>query len=113
MLAVFGSKVVLEFSHGIFTWVNGEDFEPAKYEATISDNKVYFSVHAVGRQGGDFSADYVDWSGSFDGKTLNDVTAVWTRNGRGNWLYNFLLPDVVRFKFKQKGEFRHSDFGSD
>lgn len=103
LLGLINSKTTIEFKEGTFAWTKGEDFEPAPYETTEENGKIIFTARAAGKEGGDYVDDYVVWSGIYDGESLSDVTAVWTRKkGGSNWLYDFLLPEVVTFIFKQK-----------
>ena len=57
----------------------------------------------MGKADGAYVEDYVEWSGVYDGESLTDVTAVWTRKqGGGAWLHDLLLPEVVPFVFEQR-----------
>jgi hypothetical protein len=102
-LGLMRSKTIIEFKEGTFAWTTGEDFEPAPYETTEENGKIIFTARAAGKEGGAYVDDYADWSGVYNGESLSDVTAVWTRKeGGGNWLYDFLLPEVVTFIFEQE-----------
>ncbi|MBT8085895.1 MAG: hypothetical protein HKP32_03655 [Woeseia sp.] len=100
LLGLFAKKSVLRFEGQLFSWSSGEDFRPAAYETREENGKIIFTAHAVGNEGA-YANDYVDWRGEYDGESLSNVTAVWTRaQGGGDWLHDLLLPQTVTFSFK-------------
>ena len=102
LFSLIAIKSTLEFKQGTFTWTRGEDFKPAPYKTAAEDGKIIFTAHAVGKEGV-YADDYVDWRGIYDGESLRDVRAVWTRKeGSGDWLHDLLLPEVVTFVFGQE-----------
>ncbi|MBC8259380.1 MAG: hypothetical protein H8E38_10210 [SAR324 cluster bacterium] len=64
------------FEEGNFFWSSGVDggYKPVPYKIELKNAKIIFTVHS-GREEGD----YVDWTGFYDGGSLDNVTAVWTR----------------------------------
>ena len=92
------AKDTIVFKEGTFAWTSGIDagYKPAPYETTEENGSVIFTVRSVREEG-----DYVDWSGVYDGESLSNVTAVWTRVEK-DFVHDLLLPSKMTFIFKQR-----------
>ncbi len=91
-------KDTLIFKKGTFSWAGGiaDGYDPAHYRTTKENGNVIFTVRSK-RDGGD----YVDWSGVYDGHSLSNVRAVWTRKEK-DFGHDLFLPPKVTFTFTQK-----------
>lgn len=96
---VFSHQGNIEFKQGKLIWKVNEadkDYAPATYTTQRVGDKLVFSALMLGKNG-----DQVIWSGTYDGKTLSEVTAKWKRQ-KGDWVHDALLPDVVTMIFRAK-----------
>ncbi len=96
LLGLFGRTGVLAFQDGLATWTVGEgaqDLLPACYRVSKAQDGSRFRITMKGRDGGT-----VEWRGLYDGSTVRDVEAVWTRR-KGDFVHDLLLPDAVLLRF--------------
>ena len=87
-------QVTLVFKERTFAWTavaGPHGYQPTPYETTEEDGRVIFTVRAVREAG-----DSVDWRGVYDGVSLSNVTAVWTRTEKDFW-HDLFLPATVTF----------------
>ena len=91
-------KETITFKDGNFFWASGErgGYQPTPYKAKEIVGSVVFTVRSSREEG-----DYIDWIGTYDGESLKNVTAVWTRIEK-DFVHDLLLPQKVTFTFKQK-----------
>ena len=99
LLELMRGRTSLDFEQGTLAWSAGEDFAPAPYETRRQDGLLVFTARASGRPDGQYPDDHVDWSGVYDGESVRDVEAVWTRGKGRSRLLDVLLPGVVCFVF--------------
>jgi hypothetical protein len=94
---------------GLFS-VNGNlSFADGQLIWTVKDSKDTGPYHTTEVEGGlNFNAklsiennEQVEWSGFYDGKTLHNVYAVWTRN-KGDFVHDLFLPKQVTLDFTLK-----------
>ena len=69
--------------------------DSAPYEVEEKDGFLRFSSQ-VPADGGT----HVDWSGTYDGESVRNVQAVWTRTEEDDFVHDIFLPDVVTLVFK-------------
>ena len=61
------------------------------------DGVLGFTSHGPGEGG-----TYVDWSGTYNGESVSNVKAIWTRTEEDDFIHDLFLPDVVTLVFKQE-----------
>ncbi len=93
LIGLVSVKGTLSFNEGSLVWTVDSTNDTAPYKLEEFDGSVKFTSRMPTQDG-----EYVDWSGVYDGKTLSDVTALWTR-GKGDFIHDLLLPDVVTLVF--------------
>lgn len=95
-IGLFRVKGRLSFAHGMLTWsAKGADAS-APYSAREGEGVVTFAARVPADAG-----THVDWSGAYDGKSLSNVKAVWTRTGEKDFIHDLFLPDVVTLVFEE------------
>ncbi len=83
----------LSFRDGMLIWAARGEENAGPYSLTGTDGQFEFSAeHLIEND------EHVRWSGSFDGQTATNVTAVWTRV-EGDWVHDLLLPEQVTLEF--------------
>lgn len=97
IFGLFSVKGTLSFKDGLLIWSAKGSDESAPYETESLDGLLKFTSRVPGESG-----TYVDWSGTYDGHSVNDVRAIWTRAGEDDFIHDLFLPDVVSLVFKQK-----------
>lgn len=94
---LIGREGTLAFEGGRLSWRVGDEpqeFAPAPYALSPGrEGSAIFRARMPGARG-----DHVEWHGRFDGSTLHDVTATWTRVP-GDFVHDLLLPPVVTLRF--------------
>lgn len=94
ILGLFRVRGTLSFDDGLLVWSARGSNESAPYEVERHGGLLRFSA-TVDVEGGS----HVDWSGTYDGKTLLEVRAVWTRVDEDDFVHDLFLPDVVTLIF--------------
>lgn len=97
LIGLFSVKGVLSFKNGMLTWSTKDSKNSATYITDEVDGVLVFTSHVPGEDG-----IYVKWRGIYDGKSVSDVKATWTRTEEDDFIHDLFLPDVVTLVFKQK-----------
>lgn len=91
---LFGVDGTLSFSNGELTWEAQGSRDTAPYEAELVDGQLLFQSLLPADDGTS-----VAWSGTFDGVSLRDVEARWSRATEEDAVHDFFLGDVVTLDF--------------
>ena len=83
----------LSFENGFLIWSTGDSKDIGEFEIHEHPKGIKFSATLSIENN-----EKVEWSGIYDGVSLYDVEAVWTRN-EGDFIHDLLLPDVVTLVF--------------
>lgn len=97
LLGLFGVNGVLSFNGGLLIWQVDDQKESGQYQIKKSNNVLKFTCRVFEKNG-----TYVDWSGEFDGQSLSNVKAIWTRIDEDDFFHDLFLSDIVSFTFTQK-----------
>jgi hypothetical protein len=97
IVGLFKVKGTLSFQEGLLVWTVENSRDSAPYKFQQKDGVLSFSSHVLNDNN-----TYVDWSGTYDGKTISNVIAVWNRAKEEDFVHDFFLPDMVTFVFKEK-----------
>ena len=98
-MGLFSVKGTLSFKDGLMIWSARGSHDTAPYEIETTDGVLRFTSH-VPLGGGN----YVDWSGTFDGESVSNVKAVWSRAEEEDFIHDLFLGDVVTLIFKQQNK---------
>ncbi len=93
-----GVKGSIHFEAGQFYWTTGkkdQDIQTAPYQLHQSGSHVIFTARVPESLD---SQDFVDWQGQYDGHTLSNVQAIWTRVEK-DFIHDLMLPELVTFQF--------------
>ncbi len=96
-----GVKGSIHFEAGHFYWAtekNDDDIQTASYRLEPLGDHVIFTARVAEAEN---SQDFIDWQGQFDGQTVSEVKATWTRIEK-DFIHDLMLPDQVIFQFKPK-----------
>lgn len=85
----------LSFKEGRLIWAAKDSKDSAPYQKKITDGQVRFTARVEQPSGAT-----VDWSGAFDGDSVSNVKAVWTRAKDDDFFHDLFLPAVVTLIFK-------------
>lgn len=93
---VFGLVAVkgeLSFDNGSLCWTveQSSDCAPYRTEVENGPQKFYASYRIE-------NDERVEWSGTFNGNSISQVTALWTRTS-GDFIHDLFLPKKVMMKF--------------
>jgi|GEM_PF-1097511 len=94
LAGLFSAEGTLSFKGGHLIWSVAETQESAPYQTTSVAKGIVFSARLAGE-----SNTYIDWSGLYDGVSLTDVKAIWTRTEEEDFIHDLFLPDVVELRF--------------
>ena len=83
----------LSFQGGMLVWATGDSEDVGPYAVSATDCLLAFTAEHVIENG-----EHVRWSGVSDGRTVSDVTAIWTRV-EGDFVHDLLLPEQVTLDF--------------
>ncbi len=88
-------KLTIIFSDEHFHWLTGpeEGYHPVSYTTTRGNGTLQFTARLARKEG-----DSVEWSGNWEGKTLTNVSAVWTRLEK-DFVHDLFLSSAVKFVF--------------
>ncbi|KAA3638043.1 MAG: hypothetical protein DWP95_13430 [Proteobacteria bacterium] len=96
LLGIFSVKGTLSFSNGQLHWHVKGTTDSGFYHLH-QDNGIYrFTAHVINDDG-----TFVDWSGIYNGNSVQDVQAIWNRSKEQDFIHNLFLPDHVILIFKQ------------
>lgn len=93
----FGVDGVLSFDDGSLCWTVEGERDCAPVELIAGDGYLLFSSEHRGERD-----ERIDWSGRYDGRTLSDVTVLWTRV-EGDAVHDLLLPERLVLAFEPSG----------
>ncbi len=97
IIGLFSVKGTLSFKDGLLVWSVKGSGDSAPYETEEADGVLRFTSH-VPEEGGS----YIDWSGTYDGESVSNVKAIWTRAEEEDFIHDLFLPDVVTMLFTPK-----------
>ena len=93
VFGMFSVRGTLSFRDGELIWTARGDEDTGPYLLTETDGQFAFSAeHSIEND------ERVRWSGSSNGQTVSNVTAVWTR-AEGDWVHDLFLPEQVTLEF--------------
>ncbi len=95
IVGLFKVKGTLSFKDGLLIWTVDNSQDSAPYQVVQNGDFLTFSSLVCSDNN-----TYVDWSGTFDGKSISNVIAVWNRAKEEDFVHDIFLPDVVTFIFK-------------
>ena len=84
----------LSFSDSLLYWSAKGSLDSIPYQWRIIDDHLMFTATAVIE-----NDETIAWRGFYDGKQLEDVQAIWTRQ-EGDSVHDFFLPETVTMIFK-------------
>ncbi len=96
VIGIVSVKGTLAFENGQLIWMVNGSKDIAPYQVDHVEGELVFSAQAPAENG-----EFVNWSGTFDGETIHNVTAKWTRV-EGDIIHDLFLPDVVTMVFTPK-----------
>ncbi len=87
----------LSFRDGLLVWAARGSEDVGSYVLSGSTCPLEFTAEHYLENN-----EQVRWSGLSDGRTVSNVTAVWTRN-EGDWVHDLFLPHEVTLEFTPDG----------
>lgn len=90
---LIGVKGTLSFEDGFLIWSAKGSHDKIEYSWESVDGGIKFYAKAPIGNG-----ETIEWSGVYDGKTIINVKAAWTRQ-KGDFIHDLLLPDVLTLTF--------------
>lgn len=92
-LGLFKVAGTLSFQDNFLTWRVDDEIDTGLYKITPKNGLIHFSAHVKMANG-----ESVDWQGYFNGTSLMQVRAIWTRI-EGDFIHDLILPPVVTMIF--------------
>lgn len=96
IIGLFSVKGILSFADGQLIWAVKDSQDIGPYQTTEVEGGINFKAHLSIENN-----EQVVWSGFYDGKTLHNAHAVWTRV-KGDFVHDLLLPEQVTLDFTPK-----------
>lgn len=93
IVGIVSVRGVLSFRDGMLIWTVGESEDSGPYVLSGADCRFRFTAEHITKDN-----EHVRWSGISDGRSVTDVTAVWTRV-EGDFVHDLLLPERVTLDF--------------
>lgn len=86
----------LSFKNKRLIWQVKNEIDTGPYKIETTNNGLIFSARVQMANG-----EHVDWQGHYDGKSLAQVKAIWTRI-EGDFIHDLFLPKIVTMVFTPK-----------
>jgi hypothetical protein len=96
IIGLFSVKGNLSFANGQLIWAVKDSKDIGPYQITEVEGGISFKANLTIENN-----EQVEWSGFYDGNTLYDVQAIWTRN-KGDFVHDLFLPKQVTLDFTLK-----------
>lgn len=93
IIGLFSVKGKLSFDDGMLVWTVKESKDIGPYQASEVEDGINFTAQLSIENN-----ETVEWSGLFDGQSVQNVQAVWTRQ-KGDFVHDLLLPKQVTLDF--------------
>jgi hypothetical protein len=93
LLGLFKVSGTLSFQDNLLTWQVDDEVDTGVYKIIPKNGLIHFSAHVKMTSG-----ESVDWQGYFNGTSLIQVSAIWTRV-EGDFIHDLFLPPVVTMIF--------------
>ncbi|MDP2559774.1 hypothetical protein [Psychrobium sp. 1_MG-2023] len=93
LIGFSGVKGTLSFNNGLLTWTALHGRDSGVYQIKKHQQAHQFKASVIIE-----NDEHIQWTGRYDGQSLYDVKAVWSRN-TGDFIHDRLLPDVVTLIF--------------